>query len=284
MKRFMAMLLLLLLLAGCSGQTGEEQPQTEAADPHEGMVLVDTGGGEARWVTKYEDLPVNELSGARFVQDGALLRYTGSEVETLRGIDVSSHQGEIDWAAVKAAGVDFAMLRIGYRGYTEGGLYEDERFLINAEEAARNGVRVGAYFFSQATDAEEAEEEAAFALELLARLPEGTVTLPVAFDWEYIQTEAARTDEIYGGTMTDCAAAFCDRLAAAGYDPAVYAYRYLAYFMYDLSRLKEYTLWISAVGPRPDFYYRHTLWQYDDAGAVPGIEGEVDLDMLFIYP
>ena len=110
------------------------------------------------------------------------------------------------------------------------------------------------------------------------------MTLPVAFDWEYIQTEAARTDEIYGGTMTDCAAAFCDGIAAAGYAPAVYAYRYLAYFMYDLSRLKDYALWISAVGPRADFYYRHTLWQYSDTGTVPGIEGEVDLDMLFIYP
>ena len=285
MKRIAALLLLLLLLlpTGCGGQTAERE-ETEPEDPHAGMVLVDTGTGEARWVTKYEDLPVNELAAARFVQDGAFLSYTGTEVETLRGIDVSAHQGEIDWAAVKAAGVEFAMLRVGYRGYTEGGLYEDECFLRNAEEAARNGLRIGAYFFSQATSVEEAEEEAAFVLELLSRLPEGTVTLPVAFDWEYIQTEPARTDGMDGETLTDCAAAFCGRLAEAGCVPAVYAYRYLAYLMYDLSRLKDFELWIGAVGPRPDFYYRHALWQYSDSGTVPGVEGEVDLDMLFLYP
>lgn len=283
MKRISALLLaLLLLLPACARR--EAQPEPEETDPHAGMVLVDTGAGESRWVTEYPELPVNELAAARFVPDGAFLRYTGAEVETLRGIDVSSHQGEIDWEAVKAAGVEFVMLRLGYRGYTEGGLYEDERFRANAEAAARAGLRLGAYFFSQATGPEEAREEAAFVLDLLDALPAGALTLPVAFDWERIDSEPARTDAMDGETLTDCALAFCGALSEAGYTPAVYAYRYLAYFMYDLGRLAGLTLWIGAPGAHPDFYYRHALWQYSETGSVPGIEGPVDLDMLFLYP
>ena len=270
--------LLLLLLCAC-GKSADEPSET--VDPYEGMVQVESGFGTKMWVEEYEDVPVSEFDAARFVRDGQYVRCTDERFETLRGIDVSEHQKEIDWAAVAGAGVEFAFIRLGYRGYSAGGLNIDEYFQANIEGALENGIRVGIYFFSQATSVKEAEEEADLLLETLSPYAQ-SVTLPVLYDWETIGTEDARADGVDGATLTQCALAFCAKVRQAGYDTGVYAYRYLAYFQYELPRLTDYTLWIGAVGDVPDFYYRHNIWQYDVTGRIPGIEGDVDLDLLFI--
>lgn len=266
----------LLLLCACGGERGP----AETVDPYEGMVEVESGFGTKMWVQLYEDVPASTLTPADFVSDGGFISYTGSEYEALRGIDVSEHQGEIDWKGVASEGVDFAMIRAGYRGYSQGGLYEDAYFLPNIDGAAANGIDIGVYFFSQAVTPEEAVEEAEYLLKLIQdyRLE---VTMPVVFDWENIDNDDARTDGLDGAALTDCAAAFCERIRQAGYEPAVYAYRYLAYFLYDLPRLKDYTLWIGAVGEVPDFYYKHDIWQYSAGGTVKGIDGPVDLNLYF---
>lgn len=276
-KQTISAILSLALLCGCSA-TAAPRP-VETADPYAGMVQVESGFGTRMWVTEYEDVPVNALTAADF-KDG---RYTGDSFIVRRGIDVSEHQGRIDWAAVAESGIEFAVIRAGYRGYGKAGtLNRDAWFQENMDGAMSNGIGIGVYFFSQATSTEEAEEEADFLLEFLGGYPGDTFSLPVFYDWESIQETEARTDGLDGGVITDCAVAFCERIRAAGYEAGVYAYRYLGYFDYDLRRLKDYALWIGAAGEYPDFYYAHDLWQYSYTGRVPGIDANVDLDLLFL--
>ena len=279
MKRWISAWLAALALLCACGKT--EEPAV-TANPYEGMIEVDSGYGTRMWVELYEDVPVSTLKAEDFRQENGRVVYTGSELETLEGIDVSEHQGVIDWEAVAADGVDFAIIRAGYRGYSEGGLFEDKYFRMNMTGAVENGIRIGVYFFSQAVTAAEAEEEAAYLLELLGSYAPEVVELPVFYDWESIGVEDARTDGMDGEAVTACAAAFCGKIQEAGYTPAVYAYRYLAYFYYDLSQLKDYQLWIGAVGGAPDFYYAHDIWQYSTEGRVAGIEGDVDMNLLFL--
>ena len=271
-----AMAAALLLLCGCGG----EKTPAQTVDPYEGMVQVESGFGTKMWVELYDDVPVSTFDAADFVESGGLVSYTGSEFDTLRGIDVSEHQGAIDWTAVAGDGIDFAMIRAGYRGYSQGGLYEDEYFRANMASARENGIDVGVYFFSQAVTPEEAVEEAEYLLQLLEESGH-SIIMPVAFDWEHIGNDDARTDDVGGATLTDCAVAFCERVKQAGHDPVVYAYRNLAYFLYDLPRLHDYALWIGALGDCPDFYYKHEIWQYSSEGKIKGIDGPVDLNLFF---
>ena len=273
MKRYRSMFitaaLCALLLSAC---TLRPEP---TPDPHEGMVQVDDGTGLV-WLPLIEELEPNMLLPEHFSSDNG---YLTCSLSCEHGIDVSEHQQEIDWEQVAASGLaDFAFIRAGYRGYTEGGLFEDLYFRDNIDGALENGIDVGVYFFSQATTAEEAIEEAQFLLELIDGYE---ITYPVAFDWEPMHLEEARTEGLSGDVLTDCAIAFCDTIAAAGYEPAVYFYRHLGYYDYDLGRLADYTFWVGAPGEYPDFYYRHEYWQYSYTGVVPGIEGDVDLNLHF---
>ena len=195
------------------------------------------------------------------------------------GVDVSFYQQEIDWQAVAQDGIEFAIIRLGYRGYTEGGLMMDERFEANIQGALDAGLEVGIYFFSQAITPQEAEAEAAF---VLNAIEDYNVTGPIAFDWEPITAGLdARTDGLSGETLTQCAAAFCAKVAQAGYEPAVYFNQDLGYLHYDLRELSDYTLWLAEYDYKPDFYYHFDLWQYSHTGTVAGIEGNVDLNLDF---
>lgn len=266
----------LALLCGCGG----EKTPVQTVDPYEGMVQVESGFGTKMWVELYEDVPVSSFDAAQFSRSGDFVSYTGSEFDTRRGIDVSEHQGTIDWEAVAADGIDFAMIRAAYRGYSQGGLYVDEYFARNIFFAREYGIDIGLYFFSQAVTAEEAVEEAEYLLTLIEASGLDS-SMPVAFDWEHIGNADARTDDVDGATLTDCAVAFCERVKQAGHEPVVYAYRNLGYFMYELPRLNDYALWIGALGDCPDFYYKHEIWQYSAEGRVAGIDGPVDLNLFF---
>jgi len=277
-KRFFLALCAALLLSGCSMIR-----QQEPVDTHPGMVHVASGQGTMMWVKEYTDVPVNPLRDIGIVGSREITDENGVRYEVRLGIDVSEHQGSIDWSKAASAGVQFAMLRAGYRGYgDEGKLAEDPCFADNLKGTAEAGIDIGVYFFSQATSTAEAEEEADFLIELLRRESPGNLTLPVFFDWEHISFDAARTDDVTDETVTDCAVAFCERLRAAGYEGGVYTYRFFAYHNYDLSRIKDYPLWIGAIGKNPDFYYAFDIWQRSTRGRFDGIEGLVDVDMIFV--
>ena len=276
-----SILLLTLLLCACAAPELSAPAPTPTPDPYAGLVRVADGAGGETWVRLYDELPAMALSAADFAPRGSYIEYTGTQAEALRGIDVSEHQGNIDWAAVAADGVAFAMIRAGYRGSEVGLLNEDDFFRANIEGALENGLRVGVYFFSQATTATEALEEAEF---LLGLIDGYDLTLPVCFDWEPFVSLNARTNGVSGDTVTDCALVFAGTVRAAGYTPGVYFYRDLGYRFYALDRLKDLVFWAGAPGDAPDFYYAHALWQYSYTARIPGIETDCDLDLYFLVP
>ncbi len=259
---------MLLTLAAC----GEPEP-----DPHEGMAYVNTGANW-EWIYPAEGVAVSDFTQDDFATNAdGLPEYTGDAYDTRLGVDVSFYQGEIDWEAVAADGVEFAMIRCGYRGSESGTIVVDEQFENNIEGALAAGLDVGVYFFSQSTGAIEAAEEANFVLDLISGYD---ITMPVAFDWEPL--EGSRAEDIDRSELTASAVVFCEMVKDAGYTPCVYLYRYTGYYEYMMERLADYELWVGALGSWPDFYYRHMLWQFSMTGRVEGIDADVDLDYQFI--
>ena len=227
-----------------------------------------------------EELAVSAWDPEGFVrQENGWLRYESGGVTALQGIDVSSHQGKIDWKAVAESGISFVMVRAGYRGYgEEGRLVLDEQFHPNMQGAINAGLDVGVYFFSQATTVWEAQEEA----ELLLKALEGyRVTYPVVFDWERIGSGPARTDEVPGKSVGLMARAFCGMVEQAGYQPGVYFNQNLGYLSLELEELGDCVFWLAEYDERPDFYYHADLWQYSSRGTVPGISTPVDLNLSY---
>ena len=224
-------------------------------------------------------VPENSYDPAGFYEEGGFKRYKSEDTLASVGVDVSSHQQEIDWELVAANGVEFAMIRVGYRGYSQGGLQMDERFRENMDGALAAGLDVGVYFFSQAITVEEALEEARFVLE---RVRDYDLTMPVVFDWERQNYSGSRTQKIPDTeTMCRMANAFCEEIQAEGYQPMVYFYQNLAYNNYDLSKIMEHPFWLAQYTDYPSFYYDFEMWQYTHTASVPGIEGNVDMNLAF---
>ncbi len=194
------------------------------------------------------------------------------------GIDVSKYQKEIDWDVVAAEGVEFAIIRCGYRGMQTGALVEDPYFRANLEGAKKAGIKVGIYFFSQAINAVEAVEEASMVLELL----DGEeIDYPI-----FIDTEGgggtARADLIDADTRTIVCKYFCKTIENEGYQPGVYSGRWYYYNKVHADQLEEYTIWLAEYRETPLYENRYDMWQYTSKGAVAGIEGYVDLNVSYL--
>ena len=228
------------------------------------------------------DVPVCTYDKNLFVLDENTMTmyYHDAAYSTALGIDVSSHQKEIDWEKVAASGVEFVMIRLGFRGYgQEGTMNLDTYFEKNLLGAKSAGLKVGVYFFSQAITVDEALEEAVFVLDTLKG---AALDYPVVYDWEPITTAKARTDGLDIDTLTDCAIAFCDAVSYGGYTPMVYYNLPVGYTRYDLSRLTSYDVWFAQYASKPSMYYDYRIWQYTDSGRIPGIETKVDMNIAFI--
>lgn len=222
--------------------------------------------------------PENVFDPADFVYgpDGYLTCTAGAYE---RGVDVSSFQGDIDWQAVADAGFTFAMIRVGGRGYSAGALYEDSRAQQNYAGAKAAGIKVGAYFFSQAISPEEAEEEAEYLLSLTRHW---SLDMPVVYDWEYISVDA-RTGWVNRRTLTDCMLAFCRRIEAEGLESMVYFNPAQSRRLFNIEELTDYPFWLAMYSDWMTYPYRVDMWQYTNAGRVPGIEGDVDINLYFPY-
>ena len=224
-----------------------------------------------------EALPKNTFNTDGFYELDGIRYYHGGDLVGVAGVDVSAYQTSVDWSAVKEAGIDFAMVRVGYRGYSSGELDEDDYFLSHLEGAIEAGLHVGVYFFSQALTPDEAREEAQYVLDKI----EGyALQYPVVFDWEEMHVPA-RTDEMNMLMLTSCAQAFCDTVEAAGYRAGVYFNQAYGYGQLNLVSLKDYVFWLAEYADTPAFAYDFQIWQYTNEGQVPGIEGPVDLNIAF---
>ena len=199
--------------------------------------------------------------------------------ESMAGIDVSEWQGDVDWLQVRDAGVEYVMMRIGWRGSEEGLMFEDERFKEYYDGAAAAGLKIGAYFFSQAVSVEEALEEAEYALQIL----DGRrLDMPLTFDWEQLNA-TDRTGQMDARTLTDCTIAFCDAVEEAGYEAMVYFNPDQASRLVYLGELTDYRFWLAMYSENMTYPYKVDMWQYTDQGTVAGIEGNVDLNLHLIY-
>lgn len=250
-------------------------------DEDDTIILNDSYFGDI-WIRAFTDLPRHSYN-----YDGLELkngRYTYTENGTQiskTGIDVSYHQGEIDWQRVAADGIDFAIMRVGYRGYEMGAINLDERFHTYINGALDAGLEVGVYFYSQAVTPEEAIEEANFVMEQVQRYD---ITFPIVYDWEITEADNARTKNIAPYTVTECAAAFCDTIADGGYIPMVYGSLKFSLYKLDMSKLKDYGFWYAEYKHgynEPMYPYDFKIWQYASDGKVDGIEGDVDLNICF---
>lgn len=252
MKRLAVLLVLVVCLTGCGIPLPQETVQPQITP-----------------------IPSSLYGPEDFVLVGDYLQCTAGN--SVVGIDVSSHQQAIDWQLVAASGVEFAIIRLGYRGYESGTLHEDEFARMNLVGARAAGLKVGAYFFSQAVNAEEARAEAEYALDILDGF---RLDLPLTFDWEYV-SETARTGGVDARTLTDATHAFCQKVESAGYRAMVYFNTSQGQFRLELEELGAYPWWLAKYNMTSEFYCRVDLWQYTDQGSVPGIQGNVDIDLMF---
>lgn len=250
----MAVLLLICLSLPRGGEPVETTPQTTAGPTF--------------------PAPAPNIYGPEdFAYEGDYLTCTAGE--SVLGIDVSSHQGSVDWQQVAGAGVKFVMVRLGYRGYESGKLVRDTLAEANLAGAKAAGLEVGAYFYSQAVSEEEAREEAAFALEILG---DTALDMPLVYDWEYV-SESARTGTVDRRLLTDCTLAFCQAVEDAGYEPMVYFNSHLAETGFLLEELTGYDFWLAMYDSPMTFPYRVKMWQYTQTGTVPGIAVNVDINL-----
>ena len=269
-------------------------PESTATKPSEvykpGATLDRTLEYGGKTVPIYRDRPLNVFSDVDFIWTGEenenqrRLEYLGGEFRTRYGIDVSSFQGEIDWDAVADDNIDFAMVRVGFRGTGTGSLNTDKYYEQNIRGAMRAGLETGVYFFAQAVTVEEAIEEAEYVISLLDGLD---INGPVAYDWE-MHDSTYRVYSTSPEMATACAVAFCQRIKDAGYTPMVYGGTYVTYMKYDQGALADYLSWYPEYKSEksemlcPTLVYHMDYWQFSSTRAVAGINGRVDMNIQFI--
>lgn len=230
--------------------------------------------GVPRCTYDFSNLKTDEDTGYKSFRDEE------NGVSARFGIDVSEFQGEdIDWKQVKDSGVEFVIIRLGYRAYGDtGALVMDAMYEKNIQGALKAGLDVGVYFFSQAITPAEAVEEAEYVLE---HLKPYEISGPIVYDTEEIKWDTARTDVNTKEDFTNYCKVFCDTVEQAGYDTMIYSNMKWMAFTLDMEELAEYDFWYADYYEIPQCPYDYQIWQYSETGAVPGINANVDLNLWF---
>lgn len=315
----LAMILLLTLLTACAGggtessstplekagQAGnggqtKKAAQTAPADPETAAaagtaataaasaaaaapVMLDYIDAWEEWHTMEVDLSVekNIYDPDLFVETDGIMTYAGGDqYEVLQGVDVSEHQGWIDWEAVAESGIDFAFIRVGYRGYGEtGSLNEDAAAVDNLQRAKAAELQVGTYIFSQALNEEEARAEAQLAVNVIGQAGVET-DLPLIYDPEVIHDEWGRANDITRDQVALNTAAFRDEVEKmSSLEVDIYSNLPWEDMLFDSDTLNQYRIWYADYEKKPQTPYHFVWWQYTNKGIVPGIEGEVDRNL-----
>lgn len=206
------------------------------------------------------------------------IRYDG-DVTLHLGVDVSKFQGEIDWQKVKNDDIEYAYIRLGYRGYESGKIVTDEKYEDNIQGCNDVGLDCGVYFFTEAKTKAEGREEADFVLE---NLGEYHIELPIVIDVEQSSNvNKSRTKNLSKEDRTEAVIGFCERIKEAGYTPMIYGNLKSLMIMTDITKLEDYDKWFAYYHYPLRFPYKAKIWQYTSAGSVDGIKGEADLNVMF---
>ncbi len=268
---------------------GESEIVNEEGDPykyghipeltHAGYVVGDGSGRQDSWaVIRYQEDAQKSAYDNRYWEVGkdGLIRYTEPGKKCMVGIDVSEYQGDIDWQQVAGYGIEFVIVRVGYRGYESGKFVQDEKCQANLDGALNAGLKAGVYFVTQAVDEAESEEEAGYVLEIIGNR---NIEMPIYLDMEPVYGGVARTDDLSEEQRTKNAAAFCKKIEDSGYRAGIYANQYWFSGNLHLKEVEMYDIWFAKYGTQPDYPYKFDAWQFSETGTVPGIEGSVDLNV-----
>ncbi|MBQ8983549.1 MAG: glycoside hydrolase family 25 protein [Lachnospiraceae bacterium] len=244
------------------------------------FILINDDEGILQWVKIDNEFGRNDYEFENALTEDEYFRYYSEDgvVTSSVGIDVSKYQGNIDWSQVKAAGVDFAFIRLGFRGYGNGKIVLDSTYAQNMDGAINNGIHTGVYFYSQAVSYEEGVEEARFVLQNVRGY---AFDLPIVLDTEDAEDDSARTAGLTVEQRTDACLGFLETIRDAGYPVMFYAnLRWIALSL-DITRLHGYDIWFAQYADVPKLPYRYQIWQYSKDGYVPGISKPVDLNIGF---
>ncbi len=254
------------------------QTMLEALRPLYPEELLVASGGQYHFVPINRQLRQSQLvqENVNLLESGEIQYMSGEEVISHKGIDVSKHQGDIDWAKVAQDGVEFAFIRVAYRGYGTGKLEEDSYFDRNMQGAQAAGIKTGVYFYSQAITEEEVLEEANLVLEKIAPYQ---LECPVVFDVELVSGANGRMNNITPEERTNLTLLFCQTIEAAGYRPMIYHNTEMGALKIDVAALENYDKWFASYSETLYYPYDYKVWQYTPHGKVAGISKEVDLNI-----
>lgn len=261
-----------------TGETQEESGTIEVVEPEE-ETTDDSDPQITITVEKGASVDVADLVSASSVGENSSITY---------GIDVSKFQGTIDWAQVANAGVNFAMVRVGYRDSTTGEIKADTNAKYNMQEAEKYGIKIGAYFFSTAVSADEAVEEANWVTNYIAKYP---ITYPVGYNCEGFENNTSRQYGLSKDDRSNIAMAFLNQIYSAGYTPIFYASKneLAGDAKWNTSQIeKKYKIWMawynqdtSNIANGPAYDGQCAMWQYTNQGTVAGISKKVDVDVAY---
>lgn len=265
-------------------QKAKEKEQEALNDPAtDGKhTQVTNPDGTQEWVLISPYLPKNTYDYTKMEEKAGLKRYmeNGKKVSYV-GADISKQTGNVNFTGLKAAGIDYVMIRLGGRGYSSAQITLDENFKANMDGAIAAGLDIGVYFYSQAVSQDEAVQEASFVLQNLE--PYRThVKYPVAFDMEFVPNDTARIDGLSREDRTNIAASFLESVKAGGYVPMIYGDKEWLIKEIDLAKLQSYDVWLAQETEIPDYPYQYTMWQYSTAGVLNGIDGNANLNICFV--
>ncbi|MBR6771431.1 MAG: hypothetical protein IKM28_09430 [Lachnospiraceae bacterium] len=260
----------------------EEAAREEAeSDPsRDGKhTLVTYADGTEEWVEINSSLKKHTYDFTKLTKKSDKLAYyeAGKKISYL-GVDISKDNGDVDFGILKEAGVDFVILRLGVRGYGSGDLLLDEKFEKNLAAATEAGLAVGVSFFSQAITTTEAEEEAEFVIE---KLGEAKIMYPIVYHMEYVSNDTSRIESLTQQQKTSIAKEFLDTVELEGYKAMVYGTKEWLLKEIDLTKLKDYDIWLSQQEDMPDYPYHFQIWQYTFDGNISGINGDASMLISF---
>lgn len=263
----------------------EEQKKKEAQnDPAtDGKhTLVTKRDGTDEWVLLNPYLKKNTYDFTKMEEKAGLKRYMeNGKKQSYVGVDISNQTGSVSFTGLKAAGIDYVMIRLGGRGYGTGQISLDEKFKENMEGAIAEGLDIGVYFYSQAISQDEAVQEASFVVQNLEPY-KGHVKYPVAFDMEFVSNDEARIEGLSREERTNIAVSFAESVKAAGYLPMIYGDKEWLIKEIDLTKLQDYDIWLAQEQDIPDYPYQYAMWQYSTKGVLNGVKGNANLNICFI--
>ena len=259
----------------------EEEAQNDPATDGKHTFITNPDGTE-EWVLISPYLTKNTFDFTKMEDKAGLKQYmeNGRKISYV-GVDISKHTGKVYFPSLKAAGVDYVMIRLGSRGYTTGQITLDENFKENIEGAIEAQLDVGIYFYSQAVSQDEAVQEANFVVQNLEPY-RAHVKYPVAFNMGFVSNDKSRIEGLSREDKTTVTISFLDAVRASGYVPMIYGDKEWLLKEVDLTKLQDYDVWLSQEEEIPDYPYRYAMWQYNTDGVLNGIDGGADLNICFV--